>query len=88
MVTVAASGPELPDLELSSVLYNTNDPSRSVAMFREKGSNRIHTVNPGQTIGGRLIVASIGPSTATLRMNDFGTIREQTYTLRRPGEVQ
>jgi hypothetical protein len=67
---------------LTSVLFQPSDPSRSVAIFRDAGNNKRYTVGPGDRIG-RLSVVSIGEGTATLRMNDFGTYRDQTYSLRR-----
>lgn len=81
VVNVAVSGPELPDLTLIGVIYDASNPRMSVATFRETGSNRRHNVSPGQSIG-RLYVASVEPTSATLRMNDFGVVREQTYSLR------
>ena len=85
--TIERSGPELPDLTLVSVIYQRNDPSRSIAIFRDIGSNRRFTVSPGDRLGGKLVVAAISTGSATLRMNDFGTVREQTYTIRQPMDV-
>jgi hypothetical protein len=82
LVAAQAGGPELVDLMLTSVLYQPSDPSRSVAIFRDAGNNKRYTVGPGDRIG-RLTVVSVGEGTATLRMNDFGTYRDQTYSLRR-----
>jgi len=81
MVTTASTGPELPDLTLVAVIYDRSNPSNSLALFRENGSNRRFSVGPGQSIG-RLTVAAVRPNSATLRLNDFGTVREQTYSLR------
>jgi hypothetical protein len=85
--TIERSGPELPDLMLVSVIYQRTDPSRSIAVFRDVGSNRRYTVSPGDRIGGKLAVSAITTGSATLRMNDFGTFREQTYTIRQPMDV-
>lgn len=82
LVVAQAGGPELVDLVLTSVLYQPSDPSRSVAIFRDTGNNKRYTVNVGDRIG-RLSVVGISEGTATLRMNDFGTTRDQTYSLRR-----
>ncbi|PKL93966.1 MAG: hypothetical protein CVV20_00950 [Gemmatimonadetes bacterium HGW-Gemmatimonadetes-1] len=81
LVNLTVSGPEMPDLILVGVIYDVASPSQSVATFRETGSSRRHNVSPGQSIG-RLYVASVLPTSATLRMNDFGAVREQTYSLR------
>jgi hypothetical protein len=82
LVVAQAGGPELVDLVLTSVLYQASDPSRSVAIFRDTGNNKRYTVGMGDRIG-RLSVVGITNGTATLRMNDFGTTRDQTYSLRR-----
>lgn len=82
LVIEEVGGPEMVDLILTSVLYRPSNPDRSVAIFRDTGNNRRYTVSPGERIG-RLYVVSIGEGTARLRMNDFGTVREQTFTLRR-----
>jgi hypothetical protein len=88
VINVAVSGPELPDLSLVGVIYDAGNSRNSVATFRETGSNRRYNVSPGQSIG-RLFVAEVEPTSATLRMNDFGVIREQTYSLRtRENEAQ
>ncbi len=84
LVTLEQSGPELPDMVLTSLIYQPSDPSRSIAVFREVGNNDRHTVRQGDRIG-RLYVAAIESNMATLTMNDFGTIRRQTYQLSRPG---
>lgn len=88
VVNIAVSGPELPDLSLIGVIYDAENSRNSVATFRETGNNRRYNVSPGQSIG-RLFVAEVQPTSATLRMNDFGVIREQTYSLRtRENEAQ
>lgn len=88
VINVAVSGPELPDLALVGVIYDASNSRNSVATFRDAGSNRRYNVSPGQSIG-RLFVAEVQPNSATLRMNDFGVIREQTYSLRtRENEAQ
>ena len=88
VINVAVSGPELPDLSLVGVIYDPANARNSVATFRDAGSNRRYNVSPGQSIG-RLFVADVSSTSATLRMNDFGVIREQTYSLRtRENEAQ
>lgn len=82
-LTVAAvEGPELPDMRLVSVIYNHTDPKMSVAVFRDIGNKKQYNVHPGDRIG-RLVVVSININEATLRVNDFGTTRDQTYSLNR-----
>lgn len=81
LFVMAGGGPELPDLVLTSVIQAPSDPDKSIAVFQDRGSNRRYTVSPGQRIG-RLTVVDIAQSTVTLRMNDYGTIRDQTYHVR------
>ncbi|MEO8479380.1 MAG: hypothetical protein ABI542_07060 [Gemmatimonadota bacterium] len=89
LLTAALSGPDLIDVSLISVIYQRSDPSRSMAIFRDNGSGKRYTVTQGDRIpkGGKLLVASISTGTATLRMYDFGTTREQTYTIRQTLDV-
>ncbi len=76
------SGPELPDLVLSSVIHDPNVASKSIATFSDRGSSKRYVVGLGERIG-RLTVVEITGDAVTLRMNDFGTIRDQTYHVRR-----
>ena len=79
---IGVEGPELPDLRLVSIVYNHTDPSMSLATFQDVGNKKRYNVRPGDRIG-RLVVADIELSEATLRVNDYGTVREQTYSLAR-----
>jgi hypothetical protein len=76
-------GPELPDLRLVALLYDDRDPSGSIATFRDIGNDHRYTVSPGQRIG-RITVATVTSNTVKLRIDDFGTAREQTYMMRKP----
>jgi hypothetical protein len=82
VLSFESSGPELPDLRLVGILYDEGSPSNSVATFRDIGSSKRYNVRPGDRIG-RLLVASVQSKDVVLRMNDFGTVREQTYSLRK-----
>lgn len=76
-------GPDLADLRLVALLYDARDPSGSIATFRDIGNDHRYTVSPGQRLG-RISVVSVTASTVKLRMDDFGTMRDQTYSLRKP----
>lgn len=76
-------GPELPDLRLVALLYDERNPSGSIATFRDIGNDHRYTVSPGQRIG-RISVVSVTATTVKLRIDDFGTMREQTYAMRKP----
>ncbi len=83
MVSVAVEeGPELLDLQLVSIIFNRTEPRLSLATFRDLGNKRQYYVRPGDRIG-RLTVTSVESTEATLRVTDFGTIREHTYSLSR-----
>lgn len=81
MLLADASGPELVDLSLFAIIYDASG-TNSIAMFRESGTTKPHRLRQGQNLG-RIYVAAITPNSVTLRVNDFGTVREQTYTLGR-----
>lgn len=82
VVGVAVRGPELPDLRLTAIFYDDRDPGNSIGVFRDVGSSRRYDVHPGQRFG-RIYVASVTRKDVTLRLDDFGTVREQTYSLRK-----
>jgi hypothetical protein len=82
VVVLGDAGPELPNLRLIGILYDTRQPEKSVVMFRENGSNRRFSWHPGERFG-RIYVASVTDNSVTLRMDDFGVTRSQTYTLRK-----
>ena len=75
-------GPELPDLRLVALLYDNRDPKGSIATFRDIGNDHRYTVSPGQRIG-RISMVNVTANTVKLRMDDFGTVREQVYTMRK-----
>lgn len=82
VLATAQRGPELPDLKLTAIFFDDRDPGNSIAVFRDIGSNRRYDVHPGQRIG-RIYVASVTRKDVMLRLDDFGTVREQTYSLRK-----
>ena len=82
VISADSRGPELPDLRLVGIIYDERSPANSVATFRDIGSKLRYNVRPGDRIG-RILVASVQQSDVVLRMNDFGTVREQTYSLRK-----
>lgn len=82
VISFETAGPELSDLRLTGILYDVRSPSNSIATFRDIGSSKRYNVRPGDRIG-RLLVASVQSQDVVLRMNDYGTIRDQTYSLRK-----
>jgi len=78
----AQVGPELPDLNLVAIYYDTRSPSNSTIVMREKVSAKRYTLKEGDRIG-RIRVASIRPKDVTFSIDDFGTVRQETLTLRK-----
>ncbi len=87
LVSPVDRGPELPDLRLVAIIYDDHHATGSLATFRDVGDDHRYTLSPGQRLG-RLSVVSITANTVKLRQDDFGTEREQTYSLRKPEDEQ
>ncbi len=82
-ITLAQSGPELPDLKLVGIIFDADHPQNSLATFRENGSERRYVWHPGDRFG-RITVVSMTRTDVTLSEDDFGVQRRQTYSLRKP----
>lgn len=82
MLVVAARGPELPDLKLVAIIYDTRAPSNSLVTFREIGSDRRYSWRQGERFG-RITVGEVTTTDVTLMQDDFGVVHRQTYTLRK-----
>jgi hypothetical protein len=82
MLVVAQRGPELPDLKLVAIIYDSRSPSNSLVTFREIGSDRRYSWRPGQRVG-RITVGEVSSTDVTLLQDDFGVVHRQTYTLRK-----
>jgi hypothetical protein len=82
LLDLSRVGPELPDLLLVAIYYNTRSPASSVIVLREKVSSKRHNLRPGDRIG-RIRVSSIRPKDVTFTIDDFGTQREETLSLRK-----
>lgn len=82
LLGTTASGPELTDLELTGIYYMNDNPSQSVAVLRERVSNRRHSVRAGQRLG-RMYVAEVGMQDVWFTIDDFGVTRREMLTLRK-----
>lgn len=82
LLDLSRVGPELPDLTLVAIYYDTRNPSNSVVVMREKVSSKRHNLRQGDRIG-RIRVVSIRPKDVTFSIDDFGTERQETLTLRK-----
>jgi hypothetical protein len=85
-VTIAQAGPELPDLKLIGIIYNADQPEKSIATFRETGSDRRYVWHPGDRFA-RITVVSMTRTDVTLSEDDFGVLRRQRYSLRKPEDA-
>ncbi len=82
VLVAAARGPELPDLKLVAIIYDSRSPANSLVTFREIGSDRRYSWRPGQRFG-RITVGEVSSTDVTLLQDDFGVVHRQTYTLRK-----
>ena len=80
-------GPELPDLVLVAVYYDTRNPGASVVMMREKIGGKKYSLRPGDRLG-RMRVATIRPKDVTFAIDDFGSERQETVSLRKQEEIR
>jgi hypothetical protein len=75
-------GPELPDLILVAIYYDTRNPGASVVVMREKVGGRKFSLRPGDRLG-RLRVTEVRPKDVVFTIDDFGTERQETVSLRK-----
>jgi hypothetical protein len=80
-------GPELPDLVLVAIYYDTRNPNSSVVVMREKVTNKKYNLRPGDRLG-RMRVAGVRPKDVTFSIDDFGTERQETVSLRKGEDNQ
>jgi hypothetical protein len=78
----ANMGPELPDLNLVAIVYTESSPAGSVAVLHDKITGKRYTVREGDRLG-RMRISSIRPKDVTFTIDDFGTAREETLSLRK-----
>ena len=79
-------GPELPDLLLVAIYYDTRNPSASVVVMREKIAGKKYNLRPGDRLG-RMRVTTIRPKDVTFAIDDFGAERQETVSLRKVEET-
>ncbi len=79
-------GPELPDLLLVAIYYDTRNPSASVVVMREKIGGKKYNLRPGDRLG-RMRVSTIRPKDVTFAIDDFGAERQETVSLRKVEET-
>ncbi len=80
-------GPELPDLQLVAIYYDTRNAAASVVVLREKIGNRKYNLRTGDRLG-RMRVTGVRPKDVTFTIDDFGTERQETVSLRKQEDKQ
>ena len=74
-------GPELADLDLTAIYY-LNPPQSSVAVLRDRLNGKIYSVREGERLG-RMRVSDIRLKDVTFAIDDYGTTRQETLSLRK-----
>jgi len=87
LLNEARLGPELPDLILVAIYYDVRNAASSVVVMREKVGTRKYNLRPGDRLG-RLRVSTVGPKDVTFTIDDFGTERQETVSLRKQEDAQ
>lgn len=81
-----SSGPELVDLTLEGILEDVRAGSRSVAVLRDKRTNKRYTARAGEDVGRNRVVQIRGKD-VTFSVVDFGVEHRETLTLRKQEDV-
>ncbi len=76
------AGPELADLDLVGIIYQDRNPSGSVAVLRDRLNGKRYNVREGERLG-RMHVSDIRQKDVTFTIDDYGTERQQTLTIRK-----
>jgi hypothetical protein len=85
LLASASIGPELPDLSLVAIYIDHRESDRSVAVLRERVSGKRYNLRAGDRLG-RLRIAAIRDRDVDFIVDDFGSERRETLSLRRPLE--
>ncbi|HEX9894228.1 MAG TPA: hypothetical protein VGA78_09910 [Gemmatimonadales bacterium] len=80
-------GPELSDLSLVAIYIDHNVPERSIVVLRERVTSKRYNLHEGERLG-RIRVAGIRERDVDFIVDDFGTDRRETLSLRRLQEEQ
>jgi hypothetical protein len=80
---LTGTGPEFPDLQLMAIYYQERAPSASVAVLRDRLNGKRYTVREGERLG-RMRIASIRVKDVTFTIDDYGTERQETLSIRKP----
>ncbi len=76
------SGPELGDLDLVAIYYQDHAPAASVAVLHDRISAKQYRVRAGERLG-RMKVVDVRQRDVTFSIDDYGTERQETLSLRK-----
>jgi len=79
---LGSAGPELADLLLVAIYFNERSPAASVAVLRDRVSGKRYTVREGERLG-RMRISTIRSKDVTFSIDDYGTERQESLTLRK-----
>ena len=78
----AGAGPEFADLTLVAVYYDTRSAAASVATVRDRVTGKRYNIRRGERLG-RMRVVDVQAKDVTFAIDDYGTERRETLTLRK-----
>lgn len=78
----SAVGPELSDLDLVAIYYVARNPATSTAVLRDRITGKSYTVREDERLG-LIRVSEIREKDVVFAINDYGTVRQVTLTLRK-----
>lgn len=86
LVKLPSAGPELGELQLVAIVEDARDSRRSVAVLREKKDGKRYKVREGERLG-RMTISQIRAKDVVFAVEDFGTVRRETLSLRRQEDL-
>jgi hypothetical protein len=78
----AGAGPEFSDLQLVAIYYDTRSAASSVATVRDRVTSKRYNVRRGERLG-RMRIVEVQARDVTFAIDDYGTERRETLTLRK-----
>lgn len=78
----AGAGPEFADLTLVAVYFDTRAAAASVATLRDRVTGKRYNVRSGERLG-RMRIVDVQAKDVTFAIDDYGTERRETLTLRK-----
>jgi hypothetical protein len=79
-------GPELADLDLTGIYYMERSPAMSVAVLKDRVTGKRYSVREGERVG-RARVSDIKPKDVTFTVDDYGTQRQVTLSIRKREDI-